>query len=46
MVARPHLMPFFNESKKEPVQIQQFLIKRECDSEVGLTNSFIVAIET
>ena len=35
-----------NESKKEPVQSQQILVKRDCDSEAGLKNSFIIATET
>ena len=31
---------FSNESKKEPVQSQQFLVKKDCNSETGLKNSY------
>ena len=37
---------FSNDSKKETIQSQQFLVKRNCDSETGLKNSFIIATET
>ena len=35
----------FNKSKKEPVRSQQYLVKRDCDSERGLPSSaFTIAI--
>ena len=45
-VARPHLIAFFlTRVEKEPVQSQQFLVKRDCDFETDLKNSFIIATE-
>lgn len=40
-----HLMSLFSyRNKKEPVRSQQFLIKRDCDSETGLKYSLLMLI--
>ena len=45
-VAHPHLIPFFLTRVKRNLSKQTIFCKRNCDSETGLKNSFIIETET